>query len=153
MFDPAGNAPARPGIAGARVTARGYDSGMIEFSIDMPNRPGQLAALAHELGSNHINIRTLSAVTVSDTGYIRLVVDDDEAARRVLTEAGLSFGERRIVSATLHDKPGALADLANALAANGTNIEALYLLNSTDHELQFAIAVDDPEFAGNGKSV
>jgi len=125
---------------------------MIEFSIDMPNRPGQLAHLAKELGSAQINIRTLSAVTIGDEGYIRLVVDDDRRARSVLRDAGLSFIERRVVSATVTDKPGALAELADALAAAGTNIEALYLLESGNNELRFAIAVDDPEFVGNGRA-
>lgn len=124
---------------------------MIEFSVDLPNRPGQLAQLARELGEAHINIRTLSAVTVGEQGVVRLVVDDDMGARKVLADAGLTYGERRIVSATLRDKPGALAELADALAANGTNIEALYLLSSEGDEMRFAIAVDDPEFVGNGK--
>ena len=125
---------------------------MIEFSVDLPNRPGQLAPLARELGEADINIRTLTAVTVGDQGVVRLVVDDESGARKVLTDAGVTFGERRIVSATLRDKPGALADLADALAAGGTNIEALYLLSSNGPELRFAIAVDDPEYVGNGKS-
>ncbi len=123
---------------------------MIEFSIDLPNRPGQLAQLARELDMAHINIRTLSAVTVGEQGFVRIVVDDADEARGVLDAMGVSYHERRIVSATLRDKPGALADLADALAANGTNIEGLYLLSSNDGELRFAIAVDDPEFVGNG---
>jgi len=126
---------------------------MIEFSVDLPNRPGQLAQLARELAAANINIRTLSAVTLGDEGIVRLVVDDDEHARKVLASIGVSYEERRVVSATLRDKPGALADLADALAANGTNIEGLYLLTSDDDELRFAIAVDDPEFVGNGTNV
>jgi len=63
----------------------------------------------------------------------------------VLTEAGVSFDERRIITAVLHDKPGALADLAEALAVTGVNIEAMYLLHSSPEGLHFAVAVDDPE--------
>ena len=121
---------------------------MIEFSIDTPNRPGQLAQLARELGDARINIHTLSAVTVEDAKYIRIVVDDDEAARKVLADAGITYGERRIVTATLRDKPGALADLADALTATGTNIEAIYLISSEGEEMSFALAVDDPDYLG-----
>lgn len=122
---------------------------MIEFSIDTSNRPGQLAQLARELGDAHINIHTLSAVTVDDAGYIRIVVDNDIAARKVLGDAGIAFDERRIVTATLRDKPGALAELTDALSATGTKIEAIYLISSDGEEMNFAIAVDDPEYLGH----
>ncbi len=122
---------------------------MIEFSIDTPNRPGQLAQLARELANARINIHTLSAVTVKDAKYIRIVVDDDEAARKVLADAGIVYGERRIVTACLRDKPGALADLADALTATGTNIEAFYLISSDGEEMNFALAVDDPDYTGD----
>ena len=76
-----------------------------------------------------------------------LVADDDRAARKVLGEAGLNFEERRVVTVVLRDQPGALADLAEALAATGTNIEALYLLHTNDDGMHFAMAVDDDETA------
>ena len=76
-----------------------------------------------------------------------MVVDHEEAARRVLREAGVGYEERRIITAVLHDKPGALADMAEALATIGVNIEAMYLLHSNDDGLSFAVAVDDPESA------
>jgi hypothetical protein len=121
---------------------------MIEFSIHMSNRPGQLAMLARELGSADVNIQSLAAMTSGPEGFVKLVVDDDQSARRVLDEAGLAFQERRIVTAVLRDQPGALADMTEALAATGVNIEAMYLLQgSSDDGMQFAIAVDDPDTA------
>ena len=120
---------------------------MIEFSVNMANRPGQLATLARELGSAGVNIQTLAAITSGPEGFIKLVVDDEETTRRVLTDAGVVYEERRIISAILHDKPGALADLAEALANTGVNIEAMYLLHSSPEGLHFAVAVDDAEAA------
>jgi hypothetical protein len=78
---------------------------------------------------------------------VKLVVDEDYAARRVLNDAGMSFEERRVITAVLHDKPGALADMAEALANTGVNIEAMYLLHSNAEGLHFAVAVDDHETA------
>lgn len=118
---------------------------MIEFSVQTPNEPGVLATLARNLGSAGVNIVTLAAITIAEEGYIKLVVDNDTAARRVLVDASVDYEERRIISAKLHDKPGALADLTEALAANGTNIEAMYLLSSSDDGLHFAISVDESE--------
>jgi hypothetical protein len=120
---------------------------MIEFSVKLANRPGQLATLARELSTAGVNIDTLAAFTDGEEGMVKLVIDDHPAARRVLTEAGLSFDERRVVSAILHDQPGALADMAEALAATGVNIEAMYLLHSSEDGLHFAVVVDDHEQA------
>lgn len=120
---------------------------MIEFSVTMSNRPGQLATLAREMAAAGVNIETLAAMTSGDEGHIKLLVDNDTTARRVLNDAGLQFEERRVISAILHDKPGALASMAEALANTGVNIEAMYLLHSSDEGLRFAVAVDDPETA------
>lgn len=120
---------------------------MLEFSVNMANRPGQLASLARELASAGVNIEALAAMTDGPDGYLKLVVDDDSAARDVLKGAGVIFEERRVINAILHDSPGALAHMAEALAATGVNIEAMYLLHSNAEDLHFAVAVDDPETA------
>ena len=120
---------------------------MIEFSVNMVNRPGQLATLARELGEAGVNIETLAAFSNGPEAQLKLVVDNDESARRVLAQSGVVFDERRIVSATLHDQPGALAQMAEALAATGVNIDAMYLLDAEGDELRFALAVDDPDKA------
>ncbi len=120
---------------------------MIEFSVKMSNRPGQLATLSRDLATAGVNIEALAAITSGPEGFVKLVVDDDTSARRVLVDSGMSFEERRIISAVLHDQPGALADMAEALAATGVNIEAMYLLHSSSEGLHFAVAVDDSDVA------
>jgi hypothetical protein len=120
---------------------------MIEFSVNMVNRPGQLATLARELGAAGVNIEALAAFSTGPEAYVKLVVDNDETARIVLRNAGVPYEERRIVSATLHDHPGALAQMTEALAATGVNIDAMYLLQGSTEGLRFALAVDDPDKA------
>ena len=120
---------------------------VIEFSVQLANKPGQLATLARELGEAHVNVRSLAAITNGPDGLVKLVVDRDAEARGVLQRAGLTFEEHRVITATLKDKPGALAEFAEALANVGVNIEGIYLLNSEDDGLRFALAVDDVEAA------
>ena len=120
---------------------------MLEFSVNMANRPGQLASLARELANAGVNIEALAAMTDGPDGHIKLVVDDETSARVVLRDAGVNYRERRVINAILHDSPGALADMAEALAKTGVNIEAMYLLNSNAEGLHFAVAVDDSESA------
>ncbi|MCP3975504.1 MAG: hypothetical protein GY720_13550 [bacterium] len=120
---------------------------MIEFSVKVSNRPGQLATLSREMATAGVNIEALAAITLGDEGFVKLVVDNEVAARRVLNDAGMSFEERRVISAVLHDEPGVLADMAEALSNTGVNIEAMYLLHSSAEGLHFAVAVDDHETA------
>ncbi len=116
---------------------------MIEFSVKLANRPGQLATLSRDLANAGVNIEALAAITSGPEGFVKLVVDNETAARRVLDDSGVSFEERRIISAVLHDEPGALADMTEALAQTGVNIEAMYLLHSGPEGLHFAVAVDE----------
>jgi hypothetical protein len=118
---------------------------MIEFSVKLANRPGQLATLSRDLANAGVNIEALAAISSGPEGFVKLVVDDETATRRVLDASGVSFDERRIISAVLHDEPGALADMAEALAETGVNIEAMYLLHSSSEGLHFAVAVNESD--------
>lgn len=133
-----------PHLYSTRPHSKAYSGQMIEFSVNMVNRPGQLATLARELGTAGVNIEALAAFSTGPEAYVKLLVDDDDTARIVLNNAGVAFDERRVVSATMHDQPGALAQMTEALAATGVNIEAMYLLSASPDGLRFALAVDDP---------
>ena len=83
-------------------------------------------------------------MTDGPDGYIKLVVNDESSTRSVLRDAGVHFEEHRIINALIYDSPGALADMAEALANTGVSIEAIYLLDSNAEGLHFAVTVDDP---------
>ena len=105
---PGTSIPGRGSSFDGRV-AEGAISTHKRIPVDMVNRPGQLATLARELRAAGVNIETLAAFSTGPEAYVKLVVDNDESARIVLRNTGAPVEERRIVSATLHDQPGALA--------------------------------------------
>lgn len=113
----------------------------------MANRPGQLAALARSLGNAGVNIEALAAFATGEEGVVRLVADDEAATRQVLTNAGLQWEEHRVISTRVHNRPGALAHIAESLAGTGVNIDSMYLLHSNGDYMQFALAVNDPDAA------
>jgi hypothetical protein len=126
---------------------------MTEFTVHMANRPGQLATLARLLGDAGVNIEALAAYAGGEEGVVRLVADDALATRSVLHEAGLEWDEHRVISTQVANRPGALAQLAEALANTGVNIDAMYLLHGNSDHLQFALAVNDPDTAAAQLSV
>ena len=113
----------------------------------LANRPGQLATLTRQLSDAGVNIEALAAFSEGEMGVVRLMADDDEATRRVLANAGLSYDEHRVVATIVPNRPGALAGLTESLAETGVNIDAMYLLHTNGDSMQFAIAVNDPEAA------
>ena len=120
---------------------------MIEFSLRLANRPGQLAALSRSLADGGVNIETLAAVAADGDSIVHLMVVDAEATRRILREAGIGFDERPVLDTFLPNRPGALADMTEDLANAGVNIDSMYLLHSNAEGLHFAVTVDDPEAA------
>ena len=118
---------------------------MKEFSVTLANKPGQLATLAGRLADAGVHIESLAAIGSDGESLVRFMPDDADAARRVLTGAGVHFEERPILDTFLPDEPGALASVTQRLADAGVNIDSIYLLHSSAEGLHFAVTVDDPE--------
>ncbi len=89
---------------------------MKEFSVTLANQPGQLATLARALSTAGVHIESLAAIGSDGESLVRVMTDNSDATRRVLTDAGLHFDERPVLDTFLPDEPGALADVAQRLA-------------------------------------
>lgn len=121
---------------------------MIEFVVELASRPGSLARLSGLLAGAGVNIDALAGWQANGDGIVRVVVDDPETARRALSDAGLRFDERHLLTASLANRPGALASLSSQLSDAGVDIEAIYVLGGGSESLQVAIGVDEAAAAG-----
>lgn len=117
---------------------------MREFIVHLDNRPGRLAQVTETLAQASVNIDALAAHGNGDESVLRLIVDDAASARRALDEAGLLVEEREVLAARLRNTPGALAAVTRRLADAEVNIDALYVLSTSDQAIDVAIAVDEP---------
>jgi hypothetical protein len=118
-----------------------------EFSVKLPNRPGELARLTEVLHREGVNIRTVS--TEPKAEVVRLVTDFPLKGRDALKRAKMEFTERNLLVARLEDKPGELARISRALANEGVNIDAAYMLDKEAGRSYVALAVSDEEKAKN----
>ena len=82
---------------------------MTEFTVHLANRPGQLATLARRLADAGVHIEAFAAFATGEEGVVRLMADNEDAARRVLEEAGLVYDEHRVIATVVPNRPGALA--------------------------------------------
>ncbi|HEY1238880.1 MAG TPA: ACT domain-containing protein [Solirubrobacterales bacterium] len=102
---------------------------MKDLTVIMDDQPGKLADLGEATGKAGINIMGLCALVGDGKGFIHILVDDEATARVALEEAGISVAdEREAVVVDLHDKPGAMGEIARDLAEAGVNIDVAYTI-------------------------
>jgi len=118
-----------------------------EFSVKLENRSGELARVTEALEKDGVNIRSIS--TEPHAEVVRLVTSDPEKTRRSLGQSNMQFSERNLLVAKLEDKPGELARVSRALAKEGVNIDAAYMLDKDSKHVHLALAVSDEDKARN----
>ena len=116
---------------------------MKAFIVELPNRPGSLAAVAEALGARGINIGPTAGATGRDWGSVALTAEDDDGARSTLQANGWTFRESDVVVAALDDKPGALGAATRRLADAGVNIDASFVTGMEGGKIHFGFAVAD----------
>jgi hypothetical protein len=96
-----------------------------QFTVSVENRPGAVAEIAKTLGNAKVNILALLATVQGTGGVVELVVEDARRAKKALDEAGLAYGETAAEEYELLNKPGALAQHLDKLAAKGVNLSSI----------------------------
>lgn len=97
-----------------------------QFSVFLVNKPGVLARVVQRLAENRINIVALSMMDSTEHGVLRVVVEDAARTRSTLASLDLPRTEQTVLLATLPNRPGALADVLERLAAGHVNVQYAY---------------------------
>lgn len=96
-----------------------------QFTVNVENRPGAVAEIAKTLGNAKVNILALLATAQGTSGVVELVVEDARRAKKALDQAGLAYRETAAEEYELQNKPGALAECLDKLAAKGVNLNSI----------------------------
>ena len=97
-----------------------------QISVFLENRTGRLAEVTFILTEAGVNIRALALADTSDFGVLRMIVDDNEKAKRVLRDNGLTIGAHDVVAVEVEDRPGGLHRILDLLGKVGVNVEYMY---------------------------
>jgi len=97
-----------------------------QFTIAVQNQPGTVAGISRILGNAKVNILSLLATAQGTAGTLQLVAEDAKRARKALDEAGLTYQETDAEQYELPNKPGALAQYLDRLAAKGVNLNSVH---------------------------
>jgi hypothetical protein len=74
-----------------RVSRGRQPDPVTQFSVFTENRMGRLHDLIGLLSSHAVHVLAVTVLDTTETAIIRLVVDDPQAARRLLQESGFAF--------------------------------------------------------------
>ena len=98
-----------------------------EVTARLENKPGRLAKITSALAHEKVEVLALSVMDSGvDRSVLRLVTDNLETTRKVLTSLGVEHQVSEVLAVEIDAKPGALARVLERLAEEHINIEYAY---------------------------
>lgn len=97
-----------------------------QLTVFVENKKGTLVSITDILAKNNVNIRALSIAETEDFGMLRLIVNDENTAEKVLMENGYLFKTVDVVGVKIGDAPGKLTSALDVLDRANINVEYLY---------------------------
>ena len=101
---------------------------ILQISVFLENRAGQLAEITRLLAQEGVDIRALSIAETSDYGLARMIVSNANQASSVLLHHGDILSMTPVYAVEVPDAPGGLSGLLSLLAENNLDVEYMYSL-------------------------
>ena len=115
-----------------------------QLTVFVQNKQGALVSITDTLAAHNVNIRALSIAETQDFGILRLIVQDEETAERILKEEGYLIKITDVVGVKISDAPGKLTEALSVLDKENINVEYLYaFMARTEKHAYVVLRVED----------
>ena len=115
-----------------------------QLTIFVENKRGTIVSVTDILASHNINIRALSIAETENFGILRLIVNDEITAKRILIEQGFLINVTEVVGVKIGDAPGKLSGALSVLDRAEINVEYLYaFMARTEKHAYVVLRVED----------
>ena len=115
-----------------------------QLTVFVQNRKGSIVPVTDTLAKNNVNIRALSIAETEDFGILRLIVNDEATAEKVLGEQGYLIKVVDVVGVKIGDEPGKLTSALDVLDKSDINVEYLYaFMTRTEKHAYVVFRVED----------
>ena len=115
-----------------------------QLTVFVQNKKGTVVAVTDILSKNGVNLRALSIAETQDFGILRLIVNDEATAEKVLTENGYIIKVIDVVGVKIGDAPGKLTEALSVLDEKDINVEYLYaFMARTEKHAYVVLRVED----------
>ena len=119
-----------------------------QITVFVQNKKGTLVSLTETLSKNNVNLRALSIAETQDFGILRLIVNDEKTAERVLSENGYVMKVIDVVGVKIADDPGKLTEALDVLDKADINVEYMYaFMARTERHAYVVLRVEDNAIA------
>ena len=115
-----------------------------QLTVFVQNSKGTIVAITDLLAKNNINIRALSIAETKDFGILRLIVNDNDLATKILEENGYLIKAIDVIGVKIGDEPGKLTSALSVLDKSNINVEYLYaFMARTQKHAYVVLRVED----------
>ncbi|MBQ7915466.1 MAG: ACT domain-containing protein [Firmicutes bacterium] len=115
-----------------------------QLTIFVENKQGTIVDVTDTLAQHNVNIRALSIAETEDFGVLRLIVNDEATAEKVLAEEGYLIKVTEVVGVKIGDAPGKLSAALGVLDKADINVEYLYaFMARTEKHAYVVLRVED----------
>ena len=97
-----------------------------QLTVFVQNKKGTVVEVTDILSKNNVNLRALSIAETQDFGILRLIVNDEKTAEKVLLENGYLIKVIDVVGVKIGDAPGKLTEALSVLDKADMNVEYMY---------------------------
>lgn len=105
---------------------------MKQLTVFVENRTGYLSEITELLAKYGVDMKALSIADTKDFGILRLIVDDENKATKILSENGVISKLTDVIGVNIPDRPGSLSEVLSALKEKDVNVEYLYAFLSAN---------------------
>jgi len=115
-----------------------------QLTVSVENKKGAHVSVTDTLAKHNVNMRALSIAETQDFGMLRLIVNDEKTAEKILTEEGYLIKVIDVVGVKISDEAGKLSEALSVLDKAGINMEYLYaFMTRTEKHAYVVLRVED----------
>ena len=119
-----------------------------QITVFVQNKKGTVVSVTDVLSKNNVNLRALSIAETEDFGILRLIVNDEQKAEKVLMENGYLIKVIDVLGVKIGDEPGKLTAALDILDQANINVEYLYaFMARTEKHAYVVLRVEENEEA------
>ena len=119
-----------------------------QLTVFIENKKGTVVSVTDALANNNVNLRALSIAETQDFGILRMIVNDEKTAEKVLSDKGYLIKTIDVVGVKIGDEPGKLTSALGVLDKANINVEYLYaFMARTEKHAYVVLRVEDNDIA------
>lgn len=120
---------------------------VVQFSVFTENRMGRLHDVIEIFNRKNVHVLALTALDTTDAAILRIIVDDHDLARDLLTEHQFPFTESELLVVEI-DSDSKLKGVLSALLEAEVNIHYVYsFIAQPQGRSALALSIEDTEVA------